>query len=1055
MMEDTTRVVVVPSEMQRNGLNPFPSYFAVAFVVQLHRIQNDDLPTDAVVPNILSYDGGNAAGGGALMLVGGSNSSPTTTVTDAFTTGKTTVDRETVSKGTEGHVGSGIPAEHMMMIQKSAAQINTATTSTRDLHDKVVSFQEDWKQKVNRPKPSVLTPAAIEQNVKSLILENDRVRDEISRRDELIRSLDERNRDLQKRVDKAAMIAQQLLDEKSKTVEVSSDTKLEKDRTIMKLQEEISRATNERDDVYRHQQTIKKLLEASDAELRDIKGKAEVHLIQSKGLAGKLDVVDDKLAEERSRRKALEAKSASLQEEIRNTEMELHLKTALLEETRRRADAERNHQAQVMEDERQRRGFEAQQLRTEIIEELQNKENRFQSDRARTVEEFFKRGHGEGKEIGRRQARIDVEARIQELQLDAQRAKTELDAYKTEHRQTNEEAMAENRRLESIVRQLKLQVDEFTKRKAQNDFAVQGLQLKVRNAEDNLYLSLTNVAHRLTRPAPPEELLMVLATIKNAGQPSLTFQQKYNSEELDEAKGRRATWAAEEMETIYSEYQERYFQTEFLPPLKIAAEDSASAVRALWEERDRSFAGALLLEETSSRYYITTEEHEWFQSVLDFFSAIFAAEKELLDEEIGLRAEIEREESPEFWEWIEALLISQCEEREALEATAIATLDAEVTALELEEYADFNKQVEAVLFEKIILDQELVMDEENIARGEVGIEEDDGFDWFVVRWGHLVQCNYLESEEISVRLAEVDEVESYEFGLILAEERALLEAESAELQAKIEEEQREREEEFARQEAEEQARLQVIRDREEAEDRERQAEERSRLEEIAQLQAAELAEQRQREEAEEADRQAKAEEEEATRKKDKKDKKKKDKKKAAAVIDEDEEDGEAEAAFSPKETEDEEESPKKKDKKEKAAAAPAPQANLFGADSEEDEKPAPPAKKAAAAPVTAKDEEEEEAAPPAKAAPAPKKAAFGGSDSDEDAPARKPAASPVSKKAPAASPKKSAGGGLFGDSSDDDAAPPPPRPAAKKAPAAAAKKAPPKKGLFGDSDDDE
>lgn len=1058
MMEDTTRVVIVPSEMQRNGMNPHPSYFAVAYVVQLQRIQNDDLPTTEVVPTILSIGGGagddgvpDVTGGasGALMVVGGGPSSSAATITsDPFASAP--------SKGTDGHVGSGIPAEHMMMIQKSAAQINTATTSTRDLHDKVVSFREDWQQKITRPKPSALTPNAIEQNVKSLILENERVRDEIARRDELIRSLDDRNRDLQKRVDKAAMIAQQLLDEKAKTVETSSDMKLEKDRVIMKLQEEISRATNERDDVYRHQQTIKKLLEASDAELRDVKGKAEVHNVQAKGLAGKLDVVEDQLAEERSRRKAMEAKAASLQEEIRSTEAELHLKTALLEETRRRADAERNHQAQVTEDERQRRAFEAQQLRTEIIEELQTKENRFQADRSRTVEEFFKRGHAEGKEIGRRQARIDVEARIQDLQLDAQRAKTELDAYKTEHRQTNEEAMAENRRLESIVRQLKTQVDELTKKKANTDFATQGLQLKVRNAEDNLYLALTNVAHRLTRPTPASDLLAVLATIKNGGQPSLAFQQTNNSAELDEAKGRRATWAAEEFETIYAELQEKYYQTEFLPVLKVAADDCSAAVRELWEERDRSFAGTLLMEETSARYAITSEENAWFASVLDFFEGLFAAERELLAAEAAGRAEVESEEGPQFWEWIGELVETQRAEREALELEAFAEIDRDTLLTEQSEYADFCKAVEAVVFEKIIGDQQLFIDEEGIARNEISIEESDGFDWFVVRWGHLVQCVGLESEETSVRLADLDEPESYEFGLILAEERALLEAEAAEIQAKIDAEQAEREEaeaalRFAKEEEE-----RVAREAAEAEEREREEEERRRLRAIVEQQEAEEEARQRKAEAEEAERRAKAEleaeEEEAAAAAKKKDKKeKKDKKKKAAVIEDEDEEDDGFAAPAP------------------AAASPkvvSPPSNLFGSeDSDEDaDFGAKPKKPTAAAPKAAdlaeEDEEEEAPKPAKKAAPAapPKKAAaglFGDSDdSDDDAPARKPAPAAAPKKAAAAPPKKPAGG-LFGDSSDDsDGGAAPPRPAPKKAPAAAAKKAPAKKGgLFGDSDD--
>lgn len=670
MAEEGTRAIVVPASVPRAGRSPYVGVDVVVFVVQIIRVLADIAPVEGSshVPTL--YGGNNTSSehntSSALVLLDGSSSGGAVALAPSSASHR---EAAPAGSGVPGAPGSGVPAEHMMMIQKAAGVVNASMTMTRDLHDKIYAFTEDWKQSVNRPKPSALTNQGLEQAVKQLIMENEKMRDDLVHRDELIRSLDDRNRDLQKRVDTAAMVAQQLMDEKNKTVSSTSDMKLEKDRIVMKLQEQVTACSNERDDVHRHMQTVKKLLDVSDNELRDVKGKIDVHAVQAQSLASKLDAAEDGLAEERSRRKALEAKVLALQDEIREAEADLHIRTAALEELHRKADSERTYQSQLMEDERQRRSFEAQQLRSEIVHELQQREGKFQADRARVAEDHYKRGHDEGKQIGRNHARIDVEARLEELVLEAQRAKTELDAYKTELRSATDEGMAENRRLEAIVLELKKSTDEGTRRKAQNEFQLHALRLKVRNAEDSLLLSMTSVAHRLTRPAAPHDLVSTLAALRDGENPKLQFQLDAHKEEKEAAYQQRFRWMLEDAEAVYAETLSAAFQEHVCLTNK-EGDTLRGTIGDLWRLRDAADRADIIVREEVGRSQTEAEALEFVDDLAKWRDEQHGAQAELLSAALAELGELDRQAEADVAEFLTALrafLVSQAAERQALE----------------------------------------------------------------------------------------------------------------------------------------------------------------------------------------------------------------------------------------------------------------------------------------------------------------------------------------------------------------------------------------------------
>ena len=123
MQEETTRVVVIPSDLPRNGKTPFPNYPAYVAVIHLERILQDDMPSAGEAPTVLSiagpggFDDADSHAHISTTAVSVVEDIPTTTSYASATSSSA----ENVRKGTAGHAGAGVPPEHMMMIQKSAA----------------------------------------------------------------------------------------------------------------------------------------------------------------------------------------------------------------------------------------------------------------------------------------------------------------------------------------------------------------------------------------------------------------------------------------------------------------------------------------------------------------------------------------------------------------------------------------------------------------------------------------------------------------------------------------------------------------------------------------------------------------------------------------------------------------------------------------------------------------------------------------------------------------------------------------------------------------------
>jgi hypothetical protein len=511
------------------------------------------------------------------------------------------------------------------------------------------------------------------------------------------------------------------MEEKKKTVSQTSDMRLEMDRQNLRLTEQITQAMNERDDVQRHLETVKKLLNMSDDALKDMKGKFDIVQVQVRGTGDKLDAAEDQLGEERTRRKALEAKVGAQQEELRTGMVEVKTKSAELDDITRKADADRIYQAQLMEDERERRSIEVAQLRSEIITELQNRDEKFKNDRQRVSSESFDRGREEGMELGRRNARIDIEHRMQELQLEAQRTKTELDAYKTQLRDARDDAMAENRRLEAAVAGLKTNVEESTKSKARNEYLVHSLRLRVKHAEDALMLGLTTNAHRLSRTIEPTDVHELLDQLhKGDPRPDLAFEDTRHASEAAEAYARRERWMLSEAVDTYTVAMQKTFD-EAIQPMADAFADMNADVARLWYERDMRDLEDVLAGEASLRSHNESEEEVAFKLIEEQLEEELAAQRAIIDDEAKARPAIVAEYD-DFAADLAAFIVEQACARQGVTIEEEAN-SAAIMREEDEAYVEMRDAFERVIFEKVIAEQGEVMGDEDQARIAIADEE--------------------------------------------------------------------------------------------------------------------------------------------------------------------------------------------------------------------------------------------------------------------------------------------------------------------------------------------
>jgi hypothetical protein len=408
----------------------------------------------------------------------------------------------------------GFNNEQLQIVDRMRDQIQALQQQLRDATQKLDMFAHDFKVHQQKQKPQSLASAQLEFTIQKLIQDTEDLKEELTQRDTTLRQVEDKNKELQKKVDKFTATANQLAEEKKGAINSSSEEKIDLDRRIAQLQSQLTRVMGEREDVARHLSTVKRLLEVSDQDMKTEKSKLQVALVTFQTNESKLVTTEESLIEERARRKVLESKSITLTDELRGLGEELRTKEAQIEERRRKIESDKLHYNQLMEDERGQAASELRELRQELIDEIAIRDRRYQEERQRVGHESFERGRIQGVEDGHNEALLEADMKIQELVLSVQRNKSEVETMKIRLRQNREQADSDQRRINAQISALTRAVDDLDGQNSATEMEIDSLKNAKNTVEEDTYDRISAALRGLSREVGKRDLLTIIHQLR-------------------------------------------------------------------------------------------------------------------------------------------------------------------------------------------------------------------------------------------------------------------------------------------------------------------------------------------------------------------------------------------------------------------------------------------------------------------------------------------------------------------------------------------------------------
>lgn len=427
----------------------------------------------------------------------------------------------------------GFNSEQLMLVDRMRDQIQALTQQLKEATQKFDLLNNDFKVHQNKTKPTSLASAQLEYTIQKLIQDTDDLKEELSQRDGMLKQVEEKNRDLQRKVDRFTATANQLAEEKKGAINLGSEEKIDLDRRIAQVQAQLTRIQGEREDVARHLSTTKRLLEISDQDLKSEKGKYQVSLVGFQTNESKLTACEETLIEERSRRKLLESKCAVLADELRGLAESLRVKDGQMDERRRKMEADKLHYSQILEDERIQAAAELRELRQELIDELAIRDRRYQEERQRVAHESFERGRAQGVDDGHSEALLEADQKVQELVLSVQRNKSEVETMKIRLRQSREQADGDQRRLNAQISALQRTVDDLDAQNSATELEMDSLKSAKSDVESDAYDRIAAALRGLSRPVGKQDLLSIVHALRVHKNVDYSFEVSRDAEEAD------------------------------------------------------------------------------------------------------------------------------------------------------------------------------------------------------------------------------------------------------------------------------------------------------------------------------------------------------------------------------------------------------------------------------------------------------------------------------------------------------------------------------------------
>ncbi|KAG8343726.1 hypothetical protein TRVL_05439 [Trypanosoma vivax] len=424
----------------------------------------------------------------------------------------------------------GFSGEQLLVVDRLRDQVETLTRQLRDTRRQLDLFVNDVKRFEQRTKHHSLSDAQVEHSVKSILIDNEEGREMLSQKEILLRQMEEKNLELQKKAEKFSLATNSLAEEKKSAINLLNEDKLDMDRRLAQAQAQLTRLHSEREDVARHLSSVKQLLQATDQNIKTEKHNLQVASAALQANEAKYAGIQANHLEETSRRKVLESKVGTLNEQLRSLRDDIRVKEGQMDEMRHKMESDKVHYMQLIEDEKNKATDDIRELGQELLEELAGHERRYQSERQRVAHDSFERGRFQGRDDGHNEALLEADAITQELSLAIQRRKTELSAMHLRLRSTRERNEADECHMGSEVVALEKAIATVSAQNSEMEVELDSLKYASEKVEYDAFHDVKRAIEKLSGPILPNDLVALMLSLQSNKRLSYDFEEKREEE---------------------------------------------------------------------------------------------------------------------------------------------------------------------------------------------------------------------------------------------------------------------------------------------------------------------------------------------------------------------------------------------------------------------------------------------------------------------------------------------------------------------------------------------
>ncbi|KAG5496782.1 hypothetical protein JIQ42_03615 [Leishmania sp. Namibia] len=546
MREGGQRFIVVPIKAKR-GRGPNVN---MCFYLEIARRKDQQASLKSqphraskmkVQPCLIECDGGTAAGSLTRPLA----------VTSDFADGYSAI------------AANGFSKEQFLLVDRLRDQVFTLTEQLRDTRRELDGICASLKRHERQSGARSLTSAQIEYSIEHLLAESEAKKNAVEDKRAVIGETEARNRELEARLAKFLQTTKTLGEEAKAALDDSASERIELDRQLTDTQARIVRLDSEVGDSSRHLHALKNVLRANDVRLKEEKIRLSVSVSDHQVNEEKLRTLQENYSEEVARRRLLESKLVSLQEELRSLQDDTELKESLMQQVKAKTESDSTHYAQLIQQEREQAAIELRQLKQDLIEELAGRDRQYEEAKERVAAEAYEQGMAQGVEEGLADAANEGDMIAHDMAVNAQRCKAEAAALQVRVQANWAANEADERHLTSQIESLQASLTRVLR---DNN----SLSTQLEAAQEEHAVKVGEVYQRLVRLisvcgtasiSQPCLAAMMRAAESGAEFDPFSFQQLEASKEAQLARDERVAVSAWVRASVYN-------QPTRMPPLR-------------------------------------------------------------------------------------------------------------------------------------------------------------------------------------------------------------------------------------------------------------------------------------------------------------------------------------------------------------------------------------------------------------------------------------------------------------------------------------------------------